>query len=58
MAGELSGLDGQDLADGFDQTEHIKILYLAQWYNLQKLLRMKLNRFGLNQITRFEKYCL
>ena len=43
------------LADGFDQSQQLKILYLAQWYNLQKLLRVKLNRFGLNQITRCKR---
>ena len=40
------------LAEGFEKYEQLKILYLYQCYNLQKILRTKLNPFGRNQITR------
>ena len=46
-------LDSRELAGGFEKSEQLKILYLAQWYNLQKQLRLKLNAFGNNQISRF-----
>ena len=41
------------LADGFSKSDQLKILYLYQCFNLQKILRTKLNRFGRNQITRY-----
>ena len=44
--------ESRELAGGFEKSEQLKILYLAQWFNLQKQLRTKLNTFGKNQITR------
>ena len=41
------------LADGFSKSDQIKILYLYQCFNLQNILRTKLNRFGRHQITRY-----
>ena len=41
------------LADGFSKSDQLKILYLYQCFKLQKILRTKLNRFGRNQITRY-----
>ena len=47
-----SKMDSNELAGGFEKSEQLKILYLAQWYNLEKQLRLKLNAFGNNQISR------
>ena len=41
------------LAEGFSKSDQLKILYLYQCFNLQKILKTKLNRFGRNQITRY-----
>ena len=53
-ADERTGVkrESRELAGGFEKSEQLKILYLAQWFNLQKQLRTKLNTFGKNQITR------
>ena len=46
------GMSSAEVAGGFERSEQLKILYLAQCYNLQQQLRVKLKRFGKNQITR------
>ena len=40
------------LAEGFEQSEQLKILFLSQLWHLQKSLQPKLNQLGMNQISR------